>query len=348
MEINRHNYETYFLLWTDGELSAKEQKNVEQFIDKNPDLAIELALLQDAKLPIDDTIIYLNKESLLKVESSALSLSTYEDYFLLYIDNELSRTEEQEVALYVLQHPALQAEFLLLQQTILTKETIIFPNKELLYKKEQNEKPVIFFNWRRIAIAAALIGFIFSVWMIAPTSSLKQSNQQFAKAINTTKASITKIEQLVSKDVVAIVPINSNAYLDKNIKKVYKVGLQNEIANTQIDILDSSNKTTIVENIPIKSVTTNSTTEVASISTNIIDVTEKNKTITASVKNEPEQPSVIKQEVYRELDTDESSNSLYVGSVEINKDKLRGLLRKAGSIFRSKSKQLADKTDTNK
>ena len=84
MEINRQNYETYFLLWVDGELSIQEQNDVEQFIDKNPDLAIELALLQDAKLPMDDAIIYSNKESLLKIESPALALSTYEDYFTLY------------------------------------------------------------------------------------------------------------------------------------------------------------------------------------------------------------------------------------------------------------------------
>lgn len=337
MEINRHNYETYFLLWIDGELCNHEQKNVEEFIDKNPDLAIELALLHDAKLPIDDTIIYLNKESLLKVESSALSLSTYEDYFLLYIDNELSRTEKQEVELYVLQHPALQAEFLLLQQTILTKETIIFPNKELLYKKEQNEKPVIFFNWRRIAIAAALIGFIFSVWMIGQTSSLKQSNQQIVKISNPITSSGIETETLVSKDIATVKQINSNSISNSYKVKASKVIIQHEIA-----------KISIPENTQPASININLINEVVNNSTSIIDETEKNKTITASVKYEPEQPSIIKQTVYRELDTDESSKSLYVGSVEINKDKLRGFLRKASIIFRSKSKQLEDKADTNK
>jgi hypothetical protein len=50
---------------------------------------------------------------------------------------------------------------------------------------------------------------------------------------------------------------------------------------------------------------------------------------------------------YKELDTDDEKKSLYLGSLEINKDKLRGLFRKASSIFRSKAKQEEDnKTET--
>ena len=348
MEINLHNYETYFLLWVDGELSIQEQKDVEQFIDKNPNLAIELALLQDAKLPMDDSIMYLNKEWLLKIESPALSLSTYEDYFLLYIDNELSSKEKQEVELFVLQHPALQAEFLLLQKTILTEEKVPFTNKELLYKKEEDEKPVIFFNWKRLAIAAAVVGLIFSIWLIVPNNSIKQSNQQIAKVKNTIISSDIKKESLVSKDTVAVNQINSNTNLNGFNRKVSKVIMQNEDANTQNKIIASTIKTTISENTQPESSNTNSISEIGNNTLSIIDLAEKSKTITASLIDEPDQPSIIKQAVYRELDTDESSNSLYVGALEINKDKLRGFLRKAGTIFRSKSKQIEDKTDTNK
>ena len=44
------------------------------------------------------------------------------------------------------------------------------------------------------------------------------------------------------------------------------------------------------------------------------------------------------QAVYKELDTEDDKKSLLLGSLEINKDKLRGFFRKAGSIFRSKGK----------
>lgn len=347
MEINRHNYETYFLLWVDGELSAQEQKDVELFVDKNPDLANELALLQEAKLPIDDTIIYLNKEGLLKIESPALSLSTYENYFLLYIDNELSSKEKQEVELFVLQHPTLQAEFLLLQQTILTKETVVFANKELLYKNEENEKPVIFFNWKRVAIAAALIGFIFSIWMIVPNGSVKQSIPQLASIKNTTISSNIKTVPFAINEGVIVKQLNSNKPLNASNKNISKVSAPNEATPAPNDLLASTEKNKILVNEQQESSNTNSTNEVLNNSS-IIDMTEKNKTIAVVAANEPEQPSIFKQAVYRELDTDESSRSLYIGSLEINKDKLRGFLRKAGTIFRSKPKQVEDKTDTNK
>jgi hypothetical protein len=40
---------------------------------------------------------------------------------------------------------------------------------------------------------------------------------------------------------------------------------------------------------------------------------------------------------YKELETDEDNKGLLLGSIEINKDKLRGFFRKASSIFKSKA-----------
>lgn len=355
MEINRQNYETYFLLWVDGELSNQQQNDVEQFIDNNPDLAIELALLQEAKLPIDHAITFSGKESLLKIESPALSLNTYEDYFLLYIDNELSKKEKQEVELFVLQHPALQAEFLLLQQTILTNETIVFANKELLYKKEEKEKPVIYFNWRTVAIAAALIGLIFSIWMIVPNNLLKLSNNQIAKTKNTIIPSTIKSVPLIAEELLAAKPINSKTNLNslnknESINNTQKIitSAPTENVNNSNEILATTKKSPIPDKSQLESVNATSITGVDNNTAPIIAANEKNKAITASLIDVPEQPSIFKQTVYRELDTDESSSSLYVGSLEINKDKLRGFFRKAGTIFRSKSRQIEDKTDTNK
>ena len=53
-------------------------------------------------------------------------------------------------------------------------------------------------------------------------------------------------------------------------------------------------------------------------------------------------PDFTRQVVFKELDTDDDRKSLYLGSLEINKDKLRGLFRKAGNFFRSKTRQLPE------
>ena len=58
--INRYNYETYFLLYVDNELSAVEKNSVDEFVQSNPDLGEELAMLFQTVLQKDD--ILLNKK----------------------------------------------------------------------------------------------------------------------------------------------------------------------------------------------------------------------------------------------------------------------------------------------
>jgi len=70
MNINRHNYESFFLLYVDHELTAAEQKAVEEFVQQNPDLEKELSLLQQSVFPADDPALFAGKEQLFKGESA--------------------------------------------------------------------------------------------------------------------------------------------------------------------------------------------------------------------------------------------------------------------------------------
>ena len=369
MEINRHNYVNYFLLWVDGELPAEEMEMVERFIGQHPDLAEELAALQETKLPSDESIVFTNKERLLKVEHPALSISSYEDYFLLYIDDELSTKDKADVELFVLQHPELQAEFMLLKQTKLNPEPIVFANKELLYQKEEKEKPVIYMQWRRIAVAAALIGLVFSIWMIVPNTLSNQTKQALASTVNANTSTVNTNTSNPS----GLNNITENA-LEKLGKKSTDEIQVNRLVTANASSIEkkqdqiiASNSNAIEKSLPISTVneikaeesegkraeeitaSTNATIEPINSNIQMSNNLTKNTFLAQATVTEEDQPnSLIKQAVYRELDTDESSKSLYVGALEINKDKLRGFIRKAGTIFRSKSKQDEDKIVTNK
>src|SRR5580704_12277704 len=95
--ITRNNYEEFFMLYTDNELSDRERKAVEEFVAANPDLKEELYALQQSVLKPESNIVFENKEMLMKGNSPLINQNNYEEYFLLYTDNELNETQKKEV-----------------------------------------------------------------------------------------------------------------------------------------------------------------------------------------------------------------------------------------------------------
>jgi hypothetical protein len=66
MLITRQNYETFFLLYVDNELSALERKMVENFASLHQDLEIELQRFVQTRFTADESMVFINKASLLQ------------------------------------------------------------------------------------------------------------------------------------------------------------------------------------------------------------------------------------------------------------------------------------------
>ncbi|MFZ1329148.1 MAG: hypothetical protein WAW27_08975, partial [Chitinophagaceae bacterium] len=98
MNINYHNYEECFILYMDNELSGDERRMVEAFVQQHPELKEELDLLLQYKLTPDTSVIYSGKEDLMKETLPTgqagsdvnITLSNYEEWLVLYLDNELT------------------------------------------------------------------------------------------------------------------------------------------------------------------------------------------------------------------------------------------------------------------
>lgn len=157
--INRHNYEEYFLMYIDDELDASEKRAVEDFVDQHPDLKVELEMLQQSVLS-PDPVVFHDKDVLLKKSSSLINETNYEEYFVLYGDDELDNDQKDCVEQFVYRNPKHQAEFELIQKARLQPDShIVFPHKASLYRtEEEDEKVFVIRLWR---IAAAAVIFIF-------------------------------------------------------------------------------------------------------------------------------------------------------------------------------------------
>lgn len=156
MNIDRHNYEEFFLLYVDNELSAPERNMVQLFVQQNPDLDKELQLLQQSIVKQDE-IIFEDKGSLLKEEIFA----PMQEKLLLFADDELSLTEKIQVESLLATNTGAAGEWKILQQTKLQPDTgIVFPDKRSLYRTEGGK--VVGFRWWRVAAAAILLGF--GIW----------------------------------------------------------------------------------------------------------------------------------------------------------------------------------------
>jgi hypothetical protein len=76
MEINRNNYETFFLLYLDRELNPSEMLEVERFVNDNADLQKEFSLLRQTIL-IPAQIEFDRKELLFRKENKRRVIPLY-------------------------------------------------------------------------------------------------------------------------------------------------------------------------------------------------------------------------------------------------------------------------------
>ena len=152
MNINRDNYEMYFLLYVDNELSVQERDAVEKFVIENTDLKKELELLMQTALPSEE-IIFSLKKGLYKTEIS----KELRENMLLHLDNELDHSLIASLETAIVSDNFVKEEWNTLLKTKLEPdENIVFENKALLYRHERSN--VISSHFRRLAIAAAILG----------------------------------------------------------------------------------------------------------------------------------------------------------------------------------------------
>jgi hypothetical protein len=188
--INRNNYEEYFLLYIDDELSAAERRAVEEFVEQQPDLRIELEMLGQSILQAEP-VVFHDKDVLLKNSSQLINETNYEEYFVLYGDDELTNEQKDSVEQFVYRNPAYQADFELIQRARLQADKhIVFPDKTSLYRSEQDDEKVFVIRWWKFAAAAAVLIFLSGLgWYMISDQKTAPAVVKTVPGTNTNEAS---------------------------------------------------------------------------------------------------------------------------------------------------------------
>jgi hypothetical protein len=175
--ITRDNYEEFFLLYTDNELSAADKHAVERFVADHPDLRDEWEALLQCRLAPDTHLAFPDHEALLRPEPEATADS---GPLLYYVDG------------LPFLHP---------------DNSIVFPDRDRLYRTAKDRR-VISLPWLRAGIAAAVIAAVAVVFLLTNTRQSVRPDQSVAakQATNTSVAANPSIKKNVSPGVTSASP----------------------------------------------------------------------------------------------------------------------------------------------
>ncbi|HEX7845242.1 MAG TPA: hypothetical protein VF476_05520 [Chitinophagaceae bacterium] len=233
MNINRHNYEEFFILYLDNELSSDDLRQVEEFAALNPDLKEELDVLLQSRLSPDQHITFEGKEELLRFAdlSLAISMTNYEEWLVMYMDEELDAEGKIGVEKFAAANPQVQEELNLFVKTKLQPEAVLFPNKESLYRREEKVRRIP--AWWRIAAAAALILAVSTTAIVTLNNKPKAGDVDLAKNDSTVPQTTKPATELATNSKDQVEPAKDNAPIAQPDKIANAASLAvNDIRNT--------------------------------------------------------------------------------------------------------------------
>jgi hypothetical protein len=233
----------------------------------------------------------------------------------------------------------------------------VFNGRESLYKKEEKERPVIFMNWMRISIAAALIGLVAITWFFSQNNNSNQGLKLLTSTNNTLKRTPAEVQKIApiaaNKTVLAIpekVPVKVESVATAKVK-TKKAGTTN--SGTPLMAAETSKDKPAQVKQPAEMVDENEnqvpysrsfeeTIASAKITDNrnpSVKKEDADKVKFTAISSVDQSSSLATHAVYREIDNQENDeeNTLYIGSAEINKTKLKDFFKKATHLFERKN-----------
>lgn len=172
MQIDKQNYQEYFLLYVDNELPQQECEIVEAFVNQNPALRAELDLLLQTITHLDDGVVFAGKRKLLKNETIS------EEELITFLDGEATTEKAAIIEKLRMENEAVRWNIDELEKLYLkADENIVYTNKHTLLHKATIRK----IDWWKITVAASLL-LLIGTWVFLNKQDEEEDIVQFAVA----------------------------------------------------------------------------------------------------------------------------------------------------------------------
>lgn len=152
MNINRDNYEEFFLDFAEGKLSAEQEEILNSFLKFNPDLEAELQTFDLLQIQAEE-IIMPGKQKLKKEIPGSTDIVNdlnFEMFTIAYLENDLSDHQRGLFETFLHTDQEYKASFDLMKKVYLKSEHISYPAKSKLKKRN-----IRTFNYRILVPVAA-------------------------------------------------------------------------------------------------------------------------------------------------------------------------------------------------
>ncbi len=160
MQITRDTYESYFLDYLEGSLEESLVNEFLDFLDKNPDLKLELQNF-DNTIEIPANSATIDKNRLYRVSSA--DTEEYNHQLVAWFEGDLSETEIATFENSAQSNPMVVADMELIRLTrLVPDQKVVFSQKSRLYRKAL---PSITLRWWSAAAAIVFMALIIRTLM---------------------------------------------------------------------------------------------------------------------------------------------------------------------------------------
>jgi hypothetical protein len=210
MEINRKNYEAYFLDYRENSLSAEQVAELMIFLEENPDLKSEFDSFESFVLEPKMEISFSKKESLKKttiISTENINSDNIDELLVANLEGDISEKEREELTAFMGLNPKVKLE------SNIYRSTLLMPDLSITYSdRESLKKGGVFLLYRTqmiygLSIAATII-ILLGVYFGFLNRPLEETDE--IRYSNLTRVEIIEPGIKIEKPIIAEIPQKNN------------------------------------------------------------------------------------------------------------------------------------------